>query len=428
MAETQRPSEDIEIFFSYSHRDEELRDELEKHLSILERLGLISTWHDRKIGSGNEWKGQIDSHLNSSNIILLLISPDFLSSDYCYDIEMHRAIERHDLGEARVIPVILRPVDWKGAPFGKIQALPTNAEPVTSKNWSSLDEAFLDIEKGIRKEVESLKFVPKLSKQIFKNRKIIVDQMHRGDYSSISQALEASDPGDYIFVRHGLYQESVVIDKPLEIIGDGDRREIELRSKENDTITFDTNYGKIANITLRQMSSGNNLACISINSGRFIIAECDISCQSDAAIVIKKDADPRLRNNIITDCIGIGVLVANGGQGLLEENQLLRNSTAISIKNNSRPILQRNTISQNRSYGIAISGDCQGLLEENIISNNAREGIVISYGSNPILRKNKVHDHLSDGIRISDNASGNLEENEIFRNKNGIYIIDSTLF
>ena len=86
MANAQRSSENIEIFFSYSHEDEKLRDELEKHLSILKRSGLISVWHDRKIGAGDEWKGQIDDHLNSANIILLLISPDFLSSDYCYDI------------------------------------------------------------------------------------------------------------------------------------------------------------------------------------------------------------------------------------------------------------------------------------------------------------------------------------------------------
>jgi len=293
MVNAQRSSEDIEVFFSYSHEDEKLRDELEKHLSILKRLGLISAWHDRKIGAGNEWKGQIDDQLNSAHIILLLISPDFLSSDYCYDIEMQRAIERHGLGEARVIPVILRPVDWKGAPFSKLRALPTDAEPVTSKKWGSLDDAFYDIAKGIRKEIEILKSVSITPKPV--HQKIIVDQMHRGDYSSITQAVEAAKPGDCILVRHGLYQECVVIDKPLEIIGDGERNEIEIRAKDNDTITFKTNYGRIANLTLRQMSPREELACINIHSGRLIIEECDISSQSDACIVVHKDADPRLR-------------------------------------------------------------------------------------------------------------------------------------
>jgi tetratricopeptide (TPR) repeat protein len=148
------PDKPVELFYSYSHKDEELRNELENHLSILKRQGVIAGWHDRRIGAGKEWEGQIDAHLNSAAVILLLISSDFLASDYCYDVEMRRALERHDAGEARVIPVMLRAVDWKGAPFGKLQCLPTDAEPVTS--WPNLDEAFRDVAQGIRKAVEEL--------------------------------------------------------------------------------------------------------------------------------------------------------------------------------------------------------------------------------------------------------------------------------
>jgi hypothetical protein len=148
------PDKPVELFYSYSHKDEELRNELENHLSILKRKGVITGWHDRRIGAGKEWKGQIDAHLNSAAVILLLISSDFLASDYCYDVEMKRALERHDAGEARIIPVILRAVDWKGAPFGKLQCLPTDAKPVTS--WPNRDEAFRDVAQGIRKAVEEL--------------------------------------------------------------------------------------------------------------------------------------------------------------------------------------------------------------------------------------------------------------------------------
>jgi TIR domain len=144
----------IEVFFSYSHKDEKLREELEKHLSLLRRDGVIASWHDRKISAGTQWAGQIDKHLDTANVILLLISANFLSSDYCYDIEMKRAIERHDMGEARVIPIILRACDWKGAPFGHIQALPKDAKPVTS--WRSRDQAFSDVAQGIKKVVGEL--------------------------------------------------------------------------------------------------------------------------------------------------------------------------------------------------------------------------------------------------------------------------------
>ncbi len=143
------------IFFAYAREDEELRDELQKHLSILERQGAITSWHDRKIGAGKEWKGEIDTHLNTARVILLLISPDFIASDYCWDVEVKRAMERHEAGEARVIPVILRSVEWRDAPFGKLQALPTDAKPVTS--WENRDEAFLDIAQGIRAAVMELR-------------------------------------------------------------------------------------------------------------------------------------------------------------------------------------------------------------------------------------------------------------------------------
>ncbi len=145
----------IELFFSYSHKDESLRDKLANHLKLLERQGVISAWYDRDITAGTEWEGQIDEHLESAQVILLLISADFLASDYCYDIELKRAMERHELGEARVIPIILRDVDWKGATFGKLQALPRNAKPITS--WDNEDEAFTNVAKGIRKAVDELK-------------------------------------------------------------------------------------------------------------------------------------------------------------------------------------------------------------------------------------------------------------------------------
>ncbi len=154
----EKPEAAIEVFYSYAHEDETLRDHLVKHLSIMKRRGLILDWHDREITAGDEWGGAIDEHLESAHIILLLISSDFLASDYCYDIELKRAMERHETGEARVIPIILRQVDWRGAPFGKLQALPKDAKPVTS--WSNIDEAFTNIAEGIRKAVEKINSNP----------------------------------------------------------------------------------------------------------------------------------------------------------------------------------------------------------------------------------------------------------------------------
>ncbi|HEX8188401.1 MAG TPA: TIR domain-containing protein [Pyrinomonadaceae bacterium] len=138
----------IKLFYSYSHNDEKFRAELEKHLSMLMRQGVISGWNDRGIAAGADWVGEIDRHLESADIVLLLVSADFLASNYCYDVEMKRAMEMNAKGEAKVIPIILRQCDWRDAPFGRLQALPSGAKPVTL--WPDQDAAFADVVEGIR--------------------------------------------------------------------------------------------------------------------------------------------------------------------------------------------------------------------------------------------------------------------------------------
>src|SRR5687768_825440 len=148
----------VEVFISYSHKDDRMREELETHLSLLQRRGVIAAWHDRRITAGREWAGAIDEHLERAAVILLLVSANFLASDYCYDREMRRALERHDAGEARVIPVILRPVDWHGAPFARLQALPKDGKPISE--WSPRDKGYMNVAAGIRKAVEEVRARP----------------------------------------------------------------------------------------------------------------------------------------------------------------------------------------------------------------------------------------------------------------------------
>ncbi|MFL5628045.1 MAG: toll/interleukin-1 receptor domain-containing protein [Ktedonobacteraceae bacterium] len=179
------PKKALEVFFSYSHKDQDLRDQLETHLSLLKNQGFISSWHDRKIIAGTEWAREIDAHLNTAQIIMLLISADFLASTYCYDIEVKRAMERHNAGEARVIPIILRHCDWHHAPFGKLQALPTDGKPVDSRSWYNKDEAFHNIAQGIRKAVEDLQAL-KTSPKVGDDRS--------GDFSKTDEKLTLPKP------------------------------------------------------------------------------------------------------------------------------------------------------------------------------------------------------------------------------------------
>lgn len=144
----------VKIFLCYAHQDDALIERLKTHLMSLYRQELIDIWYDRIISPGSDWQREIDNHLGSAQLILLLISPDFMASNYCYSIEMQRALMRHGQGEARVIPIILIPTHWQDAPFNKLQILPTGARPVTS--WPKQDDAFYDIVNGIYTIVKQL--------------------------------------------------------------------------------------------------------------------------------------------------------------------------------------------------------------------------------------------------------------------------------
>ncbi len=146
------------VFISYSHDDEALRQELEKHLALLRREGRVRTWHDREITAGDEWRGQLDARLDAADLILLLVSASFIASDYCWDVETARALERHALGETRVVPVIVRPCDWQSAPFAELQALPRAGKPVT--DWPNPDTAWLDVARGLRRAIGVLREEP----------------------------------------------------------------------------------------------------------------------------------------------------------------------------------------------------------------------------------------------------------------------------
>lgn len=147
--------EPVDLFYSYAHEDELLRDELAGHLKIMERRGVIRAWHDRCLTPGQTWGNAIDSQLEKADLVLLLVSADFIKSDYIWSHELDVAMKRHERGDASVVPVMLRAVDITDAPFAVLQGLPTDLKPVTS--WPNRDEAWTDVAKGIRHTVEQIR-------------------------------------------------------------------------------------------------------------------------------------------------------------------------------------------------------------------------------------------------------------------------------
>jgi internalin A len=147
-------SEAVQLFYSYCHKDEILRKELEVRLSRLQRDGKIAGWHDRRIDPGDDLEKRIDENLDKADVILLLVSDDFLASDAC-DREMKQALERRRRGEAKVIPVILRPSDWLRTPLQGLLALPQDGKPVTQ--WRDRDSAWRNVSEGIERIVQQMR-------------------------------------------------------------------------------------------------------------------------------------------------------------------------------------------------------------------------------------------------------------------------------
>ncbi len=141
----------IQIFYSYATEDEEWQKKLEKQLSVLKQDGFVSHWHHGLIGAGNEQQMEIDEHLNTATIFLLLISPDFMSSDHCMNVEVKKAFERYEKKEAHVIPVILRPIAWKKGKLNKLQPLPRNGKPVSK--WEDPEDALFHVAEEVSRVI-----------------------------------------------------------------------------------------------------------------------------------------------------------------------------------------------------------------------------------------------------------------------------------
>lgn len=244
----------------------------------------------------------------------------------------------------------------------------------------------------------------------------VVDQYQRGDFATIAAAVAAAAPGDRILVRPGRYLESLVVDKPLEIIGDGPLADIELRSRDANALVFKANIGRIANLTVRQVGGGNWYG-VDITQGRLQLDGCDVSSQSLACVAIRSGADPRLRGNCIHGGRETGVYVYDDGLGTLEDNEVTDNAgIGVAIKGGADPTLRRNRIHHNRQSGVVAYDGGRGTLEDNDIAENALSGVAIRTAANPTLRHNQIHDNVQCGVFVYNDGVGTLEDNDISAN------------
>ena len=143
----------MKVFISYSHKDEAALERLHTHLAVLRRDGRIDEWFDREILAGGGIDAEVTERLESSGLFLLLVSPDFLASDYCVEREMERVLERHRSLDARVVPIIVQPCDWASTPLRDLKALPRDGKPVS--DWANENNAYLNIVQELRRVLDA---------------------------------------------------------------------------------------------------------------------------------------------------------------------------------------------------------------------------------------------------------------------------------
>jgi len=253
----------------------------------------------------------------------------------------------------------------------------------------------------------------------------IVDPMGRADHITISEAIKEAASGDRILVRPGLYQEALVIDKPLEIIGDGELADIVVQAVGANAVLFKTTMGRVANLTLRQLNGGEWF-CVNTVQGRLFLEDCDITSRSLACVAISGGADPRLRRNQIHGSNQSGVLVYDNGLGTLEDNEIYSNGlSGVEVKTGGNPTLHGNRIYENQESGVYIYDGGQGRLEDNDIFRNARAGMRIGNSGRPILRKNRINHNGIVAIWSPLKGGGDIEGNDLRGNAYGAWKVSA---
>jgi parallel beta-helix repeat protein len=401
------------------------------------------------IGWGDNWRRRIESSLDAVTLLIPILTPAFFASAECRReaerfLERERELGRDDLvlpiyylsaaeleeAERRDGDELARTLaerqhaDWRPLRFepltspvvrqrlaqlaGRMRETLSTDEPPTPPEATSAAAG------AATKETPSRRNEPPT---------LTVDPWGHGDHMTISEAIAAARPGTRIVITPGLYEEALVLDKPLELLGQGPVEEIIVRAREADAILFQANIGRVSNLTL-QHTGGGDFYAVDIAQGRLELEDCHITCNGLSVVGIHNGADPRVRRNRIHDGSSGGILVYDGGLGTFEDNDVAGNdSNGIEARSEASPTFRRNRIHDSSQAGIFVEGGATGAYEDNDIFANRLAGVAVARGANPTVRRNRIHDGRGPGVFLYEQALGTFEDNEITANATGGVLI-----
>jgi parallel beta-helix repeat protein len=249
---------------------------------------------------------------------------------------------------------------------------------------------------------------------------LVVSARGRGQYRTISEAMKAAKEGAKILVREGVYREGLVINKPVEIIGDGETSEIILEYSDGSCILMQTDYAKVKGLTICGQAGlkGKKYYAVDIPQGCLVLEDCDITSDSLSCISIHGlTAKPRISHCKIHDSKEDGIFVYENGQGIVEDCDIFANTlTGVEIKEEANPTIRRCKIHDSKSAGIYVYAKGQGIVEDCDIFANTLAGVAIKEEANPTIRRCKIHDSKSAGIYVYAKGQGIVEGCDIFAN------------
>lgn len=453
-------------FFSYRQLDNKndkqylarLRANLEQELETL--IGRkITVWQDiAKIEWGQHWKQQIAKGLAEAAFFIPVITPGYLRSKPCRDeftafVKYEASRGRNDL----ILPLIyVRPdefddvaarqkddvirivlerqyIDWESlrhvgdGRIGYRQNLTLMGRRVRALLKS------IDAKSTSRNPAKkSKKKVPKPRRststgregagpatpefrEIPKRRTLVVNLLGgTGIYQNISEAIAAAQGGDLISVAAGHYREKIILDKPVEITGEGNLGDVSVEARDGNVLYSTATFGRIKNLALRE--NGDFLA-VSVAAGSIELDSCEITSATYSCIGIGTSADARIRNCKIHGSSQSGIAFFPKSRGLVEECEIYMNGySGVYVADSTEVVVRANIVRDGRSVGIQFSEGAIGLIEDNDVFGNVLAGITVSKGASPTIRLNRVHDNKDVGIRLEKAANVVIRENEVARN------------
>jgi len=412
------------------------------------------------IAWGNNWKERIEEGLDGVTFLIPIITPSFFQSDACRaEFERFREREAAQGRSDLILPIYYveaeefsdedaRATDELAAELVKRQYAdwrPLRFEPFTSPDVgrmlarmaqqikAALPTSASRASPRVRsrpRAVEPLEAIQPGSPDAESRSPttqsepptFVVDAMHRGDYATLAEAVAKAPAGSRIMVRPGYYSGGIVIDKPVEIIGDGSIEDIIITAKGAKVVLFKANMGRISNITIRQ--EGGERYAIDIGQGRLQVEDCDISSQGLSSIAVHGSADPVIRRNRIHDGKEAGLYIYDGARGTYEDNDVFANGKCeFAVSAGADPVVRRNRIHDGKEAGLYIYDGGRGTYEDNDIFGNALGGIVVNGEADPVVRRNRIHDGKEAGVHIEEGARGTFEKNHLWSNEDGSWKI-----